>query len=187
VGARIERLIERLIERMICESCHQNLATVHLTEIVQKYKKETHLCEECARSRGVPYKAPMTAAAAMSEKPLAAKKAETALVGAAPVPPELAVPCATCGMSFKDFRESGRLGCPGCYTAFEKGLKPLLEKIHGATQHTGRVPNRVGSRVERQRLVSAYQKDLSVAVEREEYERAAELRDKIRALEAEGA
>ena len=41
---------------MICESCHQNLATVHLTEIVQKYKKETHLCEECARTKGVPYK-----------------------------------------------------------------------------------------------------------------------------------
>lgn len=171
---------------MICESCHQNLATVHLTEIVQKHKQETHLCEGCAQSRGVPYKAPFVAAA--KEKAGGpAKKAEAAVSGPPQVPPELAAPCPGCGMSFADFRASGRLGCPGCYEAFRKGLVPLLEKIHGATQHTGRVPHRVGAGVERQRLIAAYQRDLGLAVEREEYEKAAALRDKIRALEAEGA
>ncbi|MCW8139049.1 MAG: UvrB/UvrC motif-containing protein [Planctomycetota bacterium] len=160
---------------MICESCHQNLATVHLTEIVQKYKKETHLCEECARTRGVPYKNQL------AKDPLSAKKEEP--VVAPPPAGELAEPCPSCGTSFSDFRASGRLGCPHDYEQFKRGLVPLLEKIHGAVQHTGRIPARVGARIERQRLIAALQRDLSQAVEREEYERAAEVRDKIRALE----
>lgn len=166
---------------IICESCHQNLATVHLTEIVQKYKKETHLCEECARSKGVPYKTPFS----LPEFVGGVKKAEAATQAPPPVPAELAEPCPSCGTSFQDFRQSGRLGCPTDYEHFKKGLVPLLEKIHGATQHTGRIPERVGSRVERQRIIAAYQRDLSLAVEREEYEKAAELRDKIKKLEQE--
>lgn len=166
---------------MICESCHQNLATVHLTEIVQKYKKETHLCEECARTKGVPYKTPFSVKellGAAGDK----KEAEAPVVAALPAG-ELAEPCPSCGLSFSEFRASGRLGCQNDYDHFKRGLLPLLEKIHGAVQHTGRIPARVGDRVERQRLVAALQRDLGQAVEREEYERAAELRDKIRGLE----
>lgn len=166
---------------MICESCHQNLATVHLTEIVQKYKKETHLCEECARTKGVPYKTQFSVKEFLGG--LGAKKESEAPVLAAPASSELGEPCPTCGLSFDEFRKTGRLGCHNDYEHFRRGLLPLLEKIHGAVQHTGRVPARVGDRVERQRLIAALQRDLSQAVEREEYERAAELRDKIRGLE----
>lgn len=166
---------------MICESCHQNLATVHLTEIVQKYKKETHLCEECARTKGVPYKTHFSVKEFLSG--LGGKKEAEAPVLASPVSSELGEPCPSCGLTFEEFRKSGRLGCHNDYEHFRRGLLPLLEKIHGAVQHTGRIPARVGDRVERQRLIAALQRDLSQAVEREEYERAAELRDKIRALE----
>ncbi|MCO5328268.1 MAG: UvrB/UvrC motif-containing protein, partial [Solirubrobacterales bacterium] len=112
----------------------------------------------------------------------AAGKKEPEPVVAAPTG-ELAEPCPSCGTSFSDFRASGRLGCPNDYDLFKRGLVPLLEKIHGAVQHTGRIPARVGARIERQRLIAALQRDLSQAVEREEYERAAEVRDKIRSLE----
>jgi protein arginine kinase activator len=168
---------------MICESCHQNLATVHLTEIVQKQKKETHLCEECAKSKNLPgHTAPLSAKDLVG---LAQKVKSMATEAPAPVPAELATPCASCGMTFADFRQSGRLGCHDCYDAFKRGLIPLLEKIHGCSppQHTGRVPTRIGARMERQKLISAFQKELSQAVEREEYEKAAQLRDKIRGLE----
>jgi protein arginine kinase activator len=179
---------------MICESCHQNLATVHLTEIVQKYKKETHLCEECAKSKGVPYKSQFSVKEFVGG--VGKKDAEPPVVGlpgalpgaSAPVAAqsatlEFAEPCPSCGITFAEFRSSGRLGCPTDYDHFKRGLVPLLEKIHGAVQHTGRIPARVGARIERQRLIGALQRDLSQAVEREEYERAAELRDKIRGLE----
>ena len=174
---------------MICESCHQNLATVHLTEIVQKYKKETHLCEECARTKGVPYKNQLSvkeflgglAGGGSSSK----KEADPPVVSASTSAPalEFAEPCPNCGLTFQEFRSTGRLGCHNDYEHFGRGLRPLLEKIHGSVQHTGRVPARVGARIERQRLIGALQRDLSQAVEREEYERAAELRDKIRGLE----
>lgn len=174
---------------MICESCHQNLATVHLTEIVQKYKKETHLCEECARTKGVPYKNQLSVKEFLGGLAGGAKKdAEPPVVApaatpAAPAPAEFAEPCPHCGLTFAEFRSTGRLGCHNDYEHFGRGLRPLLEKIHGSVQHTGRVPARVGARIERQRLIGALQRDLSQAVEREEYERAAELRDKIRGLE----
>jgi protein arginine kinase activator len=177
---------------MICESCHQNLATVHLTEIVQKYKKETHLCEECARTKGVPYKNQLSVKEFLGGLAGAAggkKEADPPVVAssaAAPAAPEFAEPCPSCGLSFAEFRSTGRLGCHNDYEHFGRGLRPLLEKIHGSVQHTGRVPARVGARIERQRLIGALQRDLSQAVEREEYERAAELRDKIRGLEQAG-
>lgn len=169
---------------MICESCHQNLATVHLTEIVQKYKKETHLCEECARTKGVPYKTQFTVKEFLGNVSNKEPAADTPVAATpAPITGELAEPCPACGITFADFRSSGRLGCPSDYDHFKRGLVPLLEKIHGSTQHTGRIPARVGARIERQRLIAALQRDLSQAVEREEYERAAELRDKIRGVE----
>lgn len=170
---------------MICESCHQNLATVHLTEIVQKYKKETHLCEECARTKGVPYKTQFTVKEFLGSVASKGEAPSDTPVAATPAPPtgELAEPCPSCGITFADFRSSGRLGCHADYDHFKRGLLPLLEKIHGSVQHTGRVPARVGARIERQRLIAALQRDLSQAVEREEYERAAELRDKIRGVE----
>jgi protein arginine kinase activator len=179
---------------MLCENCHQNLATVHLTEIIQKYKKETHLCEECAKSRGVPYKPqPFSVKEFLGgvgkAKPLAESeagaKAETALPVKAETDVSVATNCPRCGISFADFRSSGRLGCHECYDHFKTGLTPLLEKIHSSTQHTGRVPSRLGERLEKERMLGAYQRQLDDAIRREEYERAAELRDKIRELSGE--
>jgi len=190
---------------MICESCQQKLATVHLTEIVQKYKKETHLCEDCARSKGVPYKAQFSVkeflgGLAKDVSEADAEEAEAPAEVASPSSPAKAAaaaegqpaekatsePCPVCGITFSEFRASGRLGCHHDYEHFKRGLIPLLEKIHHASQHRGRVPSRVGERLERERLLTDYEKDLSEAVEREDYERAAELRDRIREIEERG-
>lgn len=175
---------------MICESCNQNLATVHLTEIVQKYKKETHLCEECARERGVPYKANFSVKEFLGgiAGPQPEQAASEPAPAEAPAPrPEGAGeplgPCPSCGLTLADFRATGRLGCHHDYAHFRASLVPLLEKIHGTSQHTGRFPSRMGQRIERDRLLEGYRKELQRAVQREDYERAAELRDKIRKLE----
>ena len=188
---------------MICQSCNQNLATVHLTEIVQKTKQETHLCEECAKQKGVTYtsqfsvkdflsgltKKPEGAGDEESASPEPADAADAA-AGAQPNPKKAAAPgaaeslapCPSCGISFSEFRQSGRLGCHQDYDHFRVGLTSLLEKIHGKTQHTGRVPSRVGERIERERQLAAYQNQLRDAIESENYERAADLRDRIESL-----
>jgi protein arginine kinase activator len=175
---------------MICEACHQNLATVHLTEIVQKQKKELHLCEECARGKGDFYKGNFSVAEFLGG--LSDPKKKESKKGAAEKPApkkevEREAPCPQCGLTFADFRSSGRLGCQNDYEHFKKSLLPLLEKIHGATQHTGKIPTRLGQKVEKQKVLVALRKDLSLAIQREEYERAAELRDKIKALEEGGS
>lgn len=165
---------------MNCESCQKNLATVHLTEIIQKTKKETHLCESCARERGVTYSTEFSVkdflgGLAQKAKPPAAEKAPTE-----PKPE----PCPSCGISFSDFRQTGRLGCHRDYEHFEAQLLPLLRKIHSdSVQHTGRVPSQIGARLERERQATELRAELEQAVGREDYERAAELRDQIKAAE----
>ncbi len=86
-------------------------------------------------------------------------------------------------MTFARFRASGRLGCANDYVAFRRGLEPLLEKIHGSAEHRGRVPTQVSRRLERRKRVSQLREELNRAIQAEEYERAAELRDQIYALE----
>jgi protein arginine kinase activator len=182
---------------MICEACNQNLATVHLTEIVQKAKKETHLCEECAREKGVTYSAQFSVKdflGGLAKKGLkAAKAAASPPVDAPkPAPPEPAAPepaaCESCGITFAEFRQSGRLGCYRDYAHFREQLLPLMRKIHAdEVQHTGRVPNHIGEQLERERQLTAYRKELEEAVTLENYERAAELRDLIKSLEGGGA
>ena len=92
-----------------------------------------------------------------------------------------------CGLSFAGFRESGRLGCPHCYATFEGHLRGLLRRIHGATQHIGKVylpPD--PSQSEREKRLEGLRRKLSRAVDSEDFERAAQLRDQIRALEPVG-
>lgn len=163
---------------MICESCHENLATVHLTEIVQKSKRETHLCEECAREKGVTYSAQFSVKDFLGGLGKKSEKPEE------PKPAESDKPCPSCGITFAEFRQSGRLGCHRDYEHFE-GLVPLLKKIHNTeqVQHTGRIPGRIGERLEFERKVNDLRSDLEKAVALEDYERAAQVRDEINSLQ----
>jgi protein arginine kinase activator len=91
--------------------------------------------------------------------------------------------CPVCGLSFADVRSTGRLGCANCYTAFKRGLLPLLDKIHGQTEHRGKVPAQAHRRQERQRQVVELRRRLNEAIQKEAYEDAARLRDEIYSLE----
>jgi len=120
---------------MKCEACGKRSATVHLTDIEGNKKRERHLCEECAQS--------------MAEgAPTAITHADILTTLINQVAPELAemhkTECPSCGLTYLEFRSSGRLGCAHDYVAFKKGLLPLLEKIHGSTHHVGKVPRNAG-------------------------------------------
>lgn len=170
---------------MMCESCQQNLATVHLTEIVQKTKKETHLCEECARDKGVSYSAEFSVKDFLGGLAKKIKAPESIAAPKAIVEEQPADPCPSCGITFAEFRQSGRLGCHNDYEHFRESLLPLLRKIHNTptVQHTGRVPSQIGERLEKEARITGLRSELEDAVARENYERAAELRDQIKSLE----
>jgi protein arginine kinase activator len=158
---------------MICQNCQQRQATVHLTEIDGAAKKEVHLCEPCASSQGDP-----------ANGPGVLEKLQSLLTPGARAGAELAqTTCADCGISYANFRARGRFGCPACYEAFRSGVDPLLDKIHGSTQHIGKVPIRLAATLEAAERLRELRTSLASAVQQEQYERAAELRDAIKQLE----
>ncbi len=164
---------------MICESCKQHSATVHMTDILHGgAKKEVHLCEACAEKEGV----------AMPAHPPKVTEILGGLMDPAAgreIKDLLEQKCPFCGITYPEFRTRGRLGCAHDYTVFRKGLEPLLDKIHGKTQHMGKMPSSVGRDVEREQALRELRLDLDRSVKLEEYERAAEIRDQIRQVELE--
>lgn len=98
-------------------------------------------------------------------------------------------PCPTCGWSFDDLKSRGRLGCPECYNTFREPLDQILERIHATVdvQHVGRSPGELGPdafMLKRERIANL-KREMDLAVKTEDYERAAQLRDQVTALEAE--
>ncbi len=155
---------------MKCEACNKRHATVHLTEIASGEKKEQHLCDECAHN--------------LNDQLIKMPSPTDILTNLInQVVPEIGemskTSCPACGMSYLEFRSSGRLGCPMDYTAFKKGLVPLLEKMHGSAQHIGKVPSRAGKELVVKNEVLQLRKELDKAVEKEDYEKAAKIRDRI--------
>ena len=90
--------------------------------------------------------------------------------------------CEQCGMTYAEFRKGGMLGCANCYKAFKTPLTALLQRVHGNTQHAGRVPGGVHSGTSIRMNIDRLKQKLQKAVADEEYEQAAKLRDTIRAL-----
>jgi protein arginine kinase activator len=160
---------------MICEVCGHKQATVHLTEIVDDQITELHLCEDCAREKGAQMEehfglADLLAGLADLDKQFAVGK-------------EVELRCPNCGLSYPDFKKMGRLGCSECYTTFKKSLLPLLKRIHGSTQHVGKTPQKVTEVVKVKSEIQELKEKLQKAIQLEEFEEAARLRDKIRELE----
>lgn len=93
--------------------------------------------------------------------------------------------CPNCGISYREFRESGRFGCPHDYTVFRERILPLLENIHHSKQHLGKIPHTSPIDTEQQFRLLQLRKELSTAIESENYEEAARLRDEIQILDEE--
>ena len=159
---------------MKCENCKKREATVHLTEIKNGNKQEMHLCEECAGEKGLPGKAHFSISELLAG--IASAAQQKARKGKE-------VSCPNCEQTLSQFRSTGRFGCAECYTAFKDEILPLIEKIHDSTQHVGKAPARLPAGVNQQKQLRAMQAELKTAVQREDYEKAAALRDQLRALE----
>lgn len=165
---------------MLCDICGKNPATVHLTEIIDEKMNELHLCEECAKDKSAAMESQfglsdLLAGMVDFQKPLT-KEEEL-----------VSVKCPACGLSYADFKKIGRLGCAECYNVFRKYLAPLLKRIHGSNQHIGKSPQKIksGPRVYKKKGDLQELKDqLQQAIQQENFEEAARLRDAIKAAES---
>jgi protein arginine kinase activator len=165
---------------MQCDNCHERPAAIHLTQIVDNSVTTVHLCEECAAEKGV------QTGASVTKLPLSGFLASVGQGAAAALPPGVDDrSCGFCGAKLQDFRETGRLGCPHCYDTFEQHLRDLLRRIHGSSQHVGEVylPATTAPFDDTQRTLAELREQLRRAVETENFELAAELRDQIRGME----
>ena len=162
---------------MLCDNCGENEAVIHLTQIVDNQMGTFHLCEACAAEKGLEPEPeagnfPLTdfLAQMSQEQPSSEESGSTR--------------CDYCGLTLDDFKKIGRLGCPHCYVTFDAHLRGLFRRLHGGTQHVGKVylpPDSTAA--ERSEQLNRLRRKLQSAVDREEFEQAAKLRDQIHELE----
>lgn len=166
-----------------CGRCSKP-AVLHITELLHGEVQALHLCESCAKEY-------LTHSEAGGSSPAKAPPAkgfeQTELQDEADQRA-----CPNCGITFKEFRSQGRLGCPHDYIAFHDELQTLLENIHGMhntktdkTVHVGKIPKRAPRASQHQYRLIRLRNELRAAIDEEMYERAARLRDEIQQLEAE--
>jgi protein arginine kinase activator len=163
---------------MRCDNCKERDAVINLTQVEHDTKVTLHLCEQCAQEKGI--ETGTTVLKSTLGTFLSAMGKGTNL----PVPADT-IRCPSCDATLRDFRDSGRLGCAQCYQAFSEHLRDLLRRLHGSSQHVGEryvVPGVNGEASAVSGLLEL-RDQLRRAVESENFERAAELRDQIRVLE----
>jgi protein arginine kinase activator len=161
---------------MLCQFCGKREATIHFTNMVGDKVQKIHLCRQCAEEKGFDYL-----------KKSNIEKGDLlgglmGLSGDSFSKERAGNVCPNCGMKYAFLKKGGLLGCSQCYSAFAEQLFPLLKNIHGDTRHTGKIPSRFGKEVSLERKITKLRDELTRAVEVENYEKAAQIRDKINKL-----
>lgn len=164
---------------MLCENCKKKEANIHYTEIYNNKTREMHYCSVCAEKKGI-------VNIDFTEKQFNISSLINNIFNSEKIiskTEENKKTCKYCGLSYEDFSEIGRLGCSGCYESFSKELIPLIRRIHGRTQHIGKVPEYKKVEVFRQKELIALKRKLKKLIVDEKYEEAAAARDQINVLE----
>ena len=161
---------------MLCDNCRERDAVVHLTTIQDNTVQQLRLCEKCAAEKGIETSV-ATPKSALGEFLEAVHQQAT-------LSPDDQPSCHFCNATARDFRATGRLGCARCYGAFERSLRELLRRLHGNSRHTGRRYSPPAPELlEHANTVGQLRERLRRAIANEQFELAAELRDRLRTHE----
>jgi len=162
---------------MLCQDCKKKDAKVHLTQIVNNEKVTLNLCKDCADKKGFsnPFEVqvfPLTQLLASMSTQLTEKKSG-----------KEEKKCPVCGNGFSDFSRLGRFGCGSCYVTFRTQIADLLQKIHGTAVHKGKAPLApTGDLLKGWQEEKKLQDELRKAIEKEDFEKAAQIRDQIKTM-----
>ncbi len=162
---------------MECQKCQQRPANVHITQFINGAKQEVHLCDQCAQDVKTNLQIPQLPLHNLNN-----------LLGFFTQNYNLDKMvhdkfCPVCHTSYRKIAETGYVGCSSCYQSFSSHLDPILRKIHGSNKHRGKIPQRMGASFLLRKEIEDLKLELRQVLEREAYEEAARLRDKIKALE----
>ena len=173
---------------MLCQNCGKREATTHIKRVVNGETSESHLCAECASSLGY---GDVFGGFGMSLGDLLGGFLSESSPAHGQLP-DVQKRCEKCGSAWRDIVREGKVGCANCYRVFYDQLLPSLQRIHGKIRHTGKIsgsaqahpPVREKSAQElREEKIESLKKEMQQAVEAQEFEQAAKLRDEIKALE----
>ncbi|MFA9556443.1 UvrB/UvrC motif-containing protein [Evansella sp. AB-rgal1] len=169
---------------MLCQECQQRQATLHFTKIINGEKTEFHICETCAKEKGeyIPGSNSFSIHQLLSgllDVEQSIKPSSEGLMR-----PKKELKCEHCGLTYQQFAEIGRFGCSSCYKTFNEKLDPILKRIHsGNANHGGKIPVRKGKDLHVHKEIARLKENMQQYISEEEFEQAAEVRDKIRSLE----
>jgi protein arginine kinase activator len=161
---------------MICDSCGKNEANFHYTKIINGKMEEEHLCKECAFNH---YDFDLN-------KPLSMDKFFTGLIDNKQESKEdkKDIKCRNCGLTYSEFKERGEFGCSKCYIEFKDKVEPLIRSLHGHNIHRGKIPKSSDEKIFLKREEKDLNLELESSIKREEFERAAVIRDELKDIRA---
>lgn len=158
---------------MLCQNCNKKQATTHIKKIVNDSLEEKYLCNECAEMMG--YKSFLNSFAGdfnsffgFGDKKILSTET---------------VRCECCGSSYEEIARTGKVGCANCYKIFKNKITPSIIRIHGNTTHTGKITSSVSPQIKAKNTIAQLKNELNKAIEEQEFEKAAEIRDKIKSME----
>lgn len=166
---------------MLCQICKKRYANVQVTQVVNGEKAVAFICDNCAREKGQPsygYNYDLGSFIAgfmgnnIENNSLGMDNATKSQIA-----------CNKCGMFYSNVLKTGKFGCENCYTAFRNRVLPIIKRVHGSTTHKGKFPERMSEELLATKELESLKSELSKAIQLEEYEQAAEIRDKIRSIE----
>ena len=162
---------------MKCDICNKKEAVIHVKQIVGEKVSELHLCADCAGEKGISGEEDVIE--------LSLSQLLTSLIDLTDKYSgnEDRDVCRTCGTTIKDFRKSAKLGCADCYNVFNREIENYLENTAGQVQHVGKLPEKVGTLKKLLVDKESLREKLESAINQENYEQAAVLRDRIRIIE----
>lgn len=161
---------------MLCDKCKDNVANFHFTKIINGEVDERHLCESCAKKEENSFS---------FDNSINFNKFFSGLfdnLGEEVAKTKTDVECSNCGLSFNEFKRVGKFGCSQCYDDFKEGIQSMLKGIHGHEKHRGKIPSKANTNISITREIDGLKKKLEEAVKREEFEKAAIIRDEIRSV-----
>ena len=162
---------------MICQNCNKNEANMHMKRIINGRAAEVHLCSDCARS--------LEYGEAFSGFGLGLGELFGELLSKGEGSAKTGLHCHGCGITFDEIVSDGKMGCAECYGVFYDKLLPSLRRIHGKATHVGTKPVKNESLSYDSQIAELKQK-LAVAVEEQNFELAAQIRDEINEISQKG-
>ena len=163
---------------MICQSCKKNDATVHYTEVINNNVKKTHLCESCAKQKGMDIELPFSFGdiiKAISEGIEGLEHIETKQFTGV-------TSCPECGLEIQELIKQGKMGCAQCYEAFEEVLADIIKNVQKSPNHKGKIPKFLPPTFNYKKKIKKLEEKLQGAINEERYEDCVSFRDEINTL-----